>query len=232
MSLAPARVFSQPVGSEKGEYQVPPHSLSSGPGFGNRIAVTFDDGPSPGITEIVLKELANRKLCATFFMIGSKVQMYPALAKEVADAGHEIGNHSWDHPALSKMSEDKVDSQLQRTQDAIFAATGKTPVWFRPPYGAFRVKDQGHIPASKGLGIVFWSVDPRDWSQPGAEAITSRVMTATVPGSIVLLHDLHPQTATAVPGILDQLEDKDFNLTHISGFVGAPYASYYTANKT
>ena len=167
LTLAPQRIFSQPVGVEKGDYPVSPHFVSQGPGFGNRIALTFDDGPTPGVTELVLKELADHKLHATFFMIGSKVQMYPALAKEVADAGHEIGNHSWDHPTLSAMSDEKVDSQLQRTQDAIHDATGKIPVWFRPPYGAFSKTRQGHIPASKGLGIVLWSVDPRDWSQPG-----------------------------------------------------------------
>ena len=229
VTLTPQRMFGQPVTPEKEDAQISPHLVTHGPGFGNRIALTFDDGPTPGVTELVLKQLADHKLHATFFMIGANVKAYPALAKEVADAGHEIGNHSWDHPMLISMSEEKVDSQIQRTQDIIHEATGKTPVWFRPPYGAFSKDRQGHIPATKGLGIALWSVDPRDWSQPGSSAITSRVVTSTGPGSIVLLHDLHPQTAAAVPDMLNQLEEKDFNMVHLSGFLGAPYGSYFAS---
>ena len=230
-TLSPQRALAQVTDSVKSENQLVAHWVTHGPGFGNRIALTFDDGPTPGVTELVLKELGSRKLRATFFMIGSNVKAFPSLAKEVADAGHEIGNHSWDHPMLLTMSDEKVDSQLQRTQDIIHEATGKVPVWFRPPYGAFSKDRQGHIPASKGLGIAIWSVDPRDWSQPGAANIISRVVTATSPGSIVLLHDLHAQTAAAVPAMLDQLEEKDFNMTHLSGFLGAPYGSYFASTS-
>lgn len=199
-----------------------PHFVTAGNGFGNRIAITFDDGPNPGITEVVLEELAKRNLRATFFMIGRNVKAYPSLAKEVADAGHEVANHSYTHSAFNKMSDEKVMDELQMTQDVIAEATGKTPKWFRPPYGAFR-KNQGHMPLSKGLGIVYWSVDPQDWAQPGASVITSRVLGQTGPGSIILLHDLHQQTAQAVGNILDGLQEKSYNFTNMTHFVGEPY---------
>jgi peptidoglycan/xylan/chitin deacetylase (PgdA/CDA1 family) len=206
----------------KGEYELNAHFVNRGPGFGRRIALTFDDGPSPGITEVVLKELSKRNVTATFFMIGNKVERYASLAKEVSDAGHEIGNHSYTHPSLSSMPADKVDYEIQKTQEAIANATGKTPAWFRPPYGAFR-KDQGYIPRSKSLGVAYWSVDPRDWSKPGVGVIVSRVTSATNPGSIVLLHDLHTQTRDAVGSILDNLMESSFSFTRMSGFLGAPY---------
>lgn len=211
--------------------QTKAHLASSGPGFNNRIALTFDDGPTPGVTEIVLKELDKRALKVTFFMIGHNVRLYPALAKEVADAGHEIANHSYTHPALSSLSEERVNDELQKTQDVIHEATGKVPAWFRPPYGAFRVKDQGHIPRSKSLGVVLWSVDPRDWSKPGAGSIVQRVVSTTVPGSIILLHDLHSQTAEAAGTLLDLLMEKNYNFASMSHLLGEPYGEFYVANS-
>jgi peptidoglycan/xylan/chitin deacetylase (PgdA/CDA1 family) len=205
-----------------GEFQLNAHFVHRGPGLGRRIAMTFDDGPSPRVTEVVLKELAKRNITATFFMIGNKVERYASLAKEVASAGHELGNHSYTHPPLNTLSAAKVEYELEKTQEAIHAATGKVPVWFRPPYGAFR-NDQGSIPRAKSLGVAYWSVDPRDWSKPGASVITSRVTRMTNPGSIVLLHDLHSQTADAVGSILDNLMESSFSFSQLSGFLGDPY---------
>jgi peptidoglycan/xylan/chitin deacetylase (PgdA/CDA1 family) len=148
--------------------------------------------------------------------------MYPDLARAVVEAGHEVANHTFTHPTLSKLSSERVNSELQKCQDAIITITGKTPVWFRPPYGAFR-KDQGPIPRSKDLGVTYWSVDPQDWAQPGVAKITSRILTAARPGSIILMHDLHKQTAQAVPAIFDGLLEKDFNMTRLTGFLGNPY---------
>lgn len=203
-------------------YEVPPHFVSHGPGLGRRIALTFDDGPNPGITEIVLKELENRGMKATFFMIGQRVAACPALAKTVLEQGHEIGNHSYTHPKLSSLSDEKVRNEIESTQKTIQDATGYTPIWFRPPYGAFR-HNQGPIAESMGLGITLWSVDPQDWAQPGVDRIISRVTKQADAGSIVLMHDLHKQTAQAVSTIFDQLIEREFEFTTISGFLGKPY---------
>jgi len=212
----------------QGETQTSAHFVNKGPGFNNRIALTYDDGPSPGVTDIVLKELDKRSLTATFFMIGRKAEMYPALAKEVADAGHEIANHTYTHPTLSSLGRDRVNYELQKAQEVLVSVTGKTPMWFRPPYGAFR-KDQGPIPRSKELGVAMWSVDPRDWAKPGAGAIVQRVVTNTLPGSIILLHDLHSQTAEATGALLDRLMEKNYHFTRLSQFLGEPYGEFYNA---
>lgn len=206
----------------QGEFQVNANFVHRGPGLGRRIALTFDDGPSPGVTETVLKELAKRNILATFFMIGNKVERFASLAREVVAAGHEIGNHTYTHPALNTLPDARVEYEIEKTQEVISSVTGKVPMWFRPPYGAFRT-NQGSIPRAKSLGVAYWSVDPRDWSKPGVSAIVSRVTTTTNAGSIVLLHDLHTQTADATGAILDNLMESSFSFTPLTNFLGTPY---------
>jgi peptidoglycan-N-acetylglucosamine deacetylase len=202
-----------------------PLMVSSGPGFGNRLALTFDDGPTPGITERVLAELKKRDLRATFFMIGRNVKAYPDLAKRVYEEGHEICNHSFTHPKLSSLPDDRVREEIVRTQEEIVKATGYRPVWLRPPYGAFHRDRQGYIPQAENLGIVLWSIDPRDWAQPGSQKITDTIITQARPGSIILCHDLHAQTADALPTILDRLLEHEFEFINMSGFLGQPYVT-------
>ncbi len=196
--------------------------VSNGNGIGRRVALTFDDGPNNKVTERVLAELEKRSILATFFQIGTRVEAEPSMAKAVADAGHELGNHSLTHPQLTKLTEDRVAYELEKTQELIQAATGRVPVWFRPPYGAFR-HDQDFQAASRGLGVTLWSVDPRDWAQPGADKIAQLILAETRPGSIVLMHDLHAQTADALPRILDGLMERGFEFTTITGLHGLPY---------
>jgi peptidoglycan/xylan/chitin deacetylase (PgdA/CDA1 family) len=204
------------------EYQVDPSFVNAGPGFGNRVALTFDDGPTPGVTPSILKDLSQRNLKATFFMIGKKAETYSDLAKAVIDEGHEVANHTYTHPNLARLADSRVEYELKRGQEAVEKATGGHPVWFRPPYGAFK-RPQGKLALKQDLGIAYWSVDPMDWKRPGASAIANSVVSRSFPGAIILLHDLHQQTAEAVPAILDGLMERDFVLTKLSGFLGHPY---------
>jgi peptidoglycan/xylan/chitin deacetylase (PgdA/CDA1 family) len=200
-----------------------PHFVGYGSGFGNRIAITFDDGPTPGVTNIVLDELKRRNLRSTFFMIGQRCAAAPDLARRVRDEGHEICNHTFTHPKLNTLPDNRVDWELQMCQETIHKATDHVPVWLRPPYGAFR-KNQAFMPAQKNLGVVLWSVDPRDWSQPGEDKIVGTILSEARPGSIILCHDLHKQTANCVGRVLDGLLEKGFEFTNISNFVGPAYA--------
>ncbi len=202
------------------------HFITRGPGLGNRVALTYDDGPTPGVTDIVLRELAKRRLKATFFMIGKKAEMYPALAREVVDAGHEIANHTYTHPALNRMSEDRVDYEIRKAQEVLHNITGKQADWFRPPYGAFRT-NQGPVPLLYKLGVANWSVDPRDWARPGTQAIVDRIISQSHPGAIILLHDLHRQTADATGTVLDRLMERHYNLVLLTELMGQPYGPFY-----
>ncbi|MDD4932361.1 MAG: polysaccharide deacetylase family protein [Methylacidiphilaceae bacterium] len=197
------------------------HFANHGPGLGRRIAVTFDDGPTPGVTEKVLAALRERHLSATFFMIGQRVAAAPSLARHVREEGHEIGNHSYTHPQLGRLPAQQVVAQLQRTQEVIEQNTGFRPSWMRPPYGSFRPA-QAPIAAQEGLGVVLWSVDTRDWARPGTERILGTVLSQTRPGSIVLMHDLHLQTAEVVGRVLDGLLERGFEFATISNLLGAP----------
>ncbi len=202
----------------------PVHFIGSGSGFGNRIAISFDDGPTPGVTEVVLDELKKRNIRSTFFMIGKRVVAAPDLAKRVLAEGHEVCNHTFNHLKLNSLPDQQVDWEIQKTQDTIGEVLNQKPAWLRPPYGAFR-KNQMGIPVSKDLGVVFWSVDPRDWSQPGEAKIVDTILTETKPGSIILCHDLHKQTANCIGQVLDGLLARDFEFINMSEFLGQPFAS-------
>lgn len=138
------RLIAQPeahsaVVPSTGEYETPSGRpfVTNGPGLGRRISLTFDDGPNPNTSRIVLEELKKRDIKATFFLIGKNVDSYPDFAKRILDEGHEVANHSYTHPALGKLSDERVIEELTRCQESIIKATGFQPVWFRPPYGSF-----------------------------------------------------------------------------------------------
>jgi peptidoglycan/xylan/chitin deacetylase (PgdA/CDA1 family) len=198
------------------------HFISSGPDDGNRIAITFDDGPTPGVTDVILDELKKRNIHSTFFMIGKQVVAAPELAQRVLAEGHEVGNHTFNHLKLNTLPDRQVDWEIQKTQDTISDVLNYRPSWLRPPYSAFR-KNQIGIPQSRDIGVVFWSVDSRDWSQPGKEKMVNTILTHTKPGSIILCHDLHKQTANCIGQILDGLLDRKYEFTSISDFLGLPY---------
>lgn len=152
------------------------------------IALTIDDGPNPIYTPQVLRLLAKYKVTATFSMIGIEVRNYPAMAREVADAGHVIANHTWAHLNLPALSATQVVDQMNWATDEIHRATGRVPDLFRAPFGAWSPVVLRHC-AQTGMTPLDWSVDPRDWSLPGVTSIVDNIMDNTRTGSIILEHD-------------------------------------------
>jgi peptidoglycan-N-acetylglucosamine deacetylase len=187
---------------------------------GPYIAMTFDDGPSATLTPKLLDILAAHQIKATFFVIGENVAEHPEIVARAAREGHEIGNHSWSHPNLGKMSEDGVRSQLQRTDDAIKSATGSRPTLLRPPYGSITSREKRWIHDQFGYQIILWDVDPYDWKRPGPSVVRNRILKETRPGSIVLSHDIHPGTIEAMPSTFDALEAKGFKFVTVSELIG------------
>ncbi|MEP7014272.1 MAG: polysaccharide deacetylase family protein [Verrucomicrobiota bacterium] len=183
------------------------------------IAMTFDDGPSPTLTPKLLDLLAARQIKATFFVIGQNVAEYPELVARALREGHEIGNHSWSHPNLARMSDEAVKSQLKRTDDAIQHAAGVHPLLLRPPYGSITARQTRWIHDQFGYEIIMWDVDPLDWKRPGPTVVFSRILRETRPGSIVLSHDIHPGTIEAMPATLDQLAAKGFKFVTVSELI-------------
>jgi len=183
------------------------------------IAMTFDDGPSAENTPRLLEMLKQRNIKATFFLIGQNVAANPNIVKQILADGNEIGNHTWTHPQLSKLSDDKVTAEITKTQDAIKDASGYTPTLLRPPYGAITPRQREWISSQFGLNVILWSVDPFDWKRPGSAVITQRILSQARPGAIILSHDIHKQTVDAMPATLDGLIAKGYKFVTVSQLI-------------
>lgn len=176
------------------------------------IALTFDDGPAVTYTATLLKYLARYKARVTFFTVGQNVAAHPELVRAEAKAGHEVGNHSWSHPDLTRLTTAQVRQQLERTSAAIKAATGKTPTLFRPPYGAV----DAQVEAATTMSPVLWTVDTEDWKYRDAAKVAQTVITKATRNDVVLLHDIHPTSVAAVPEILRTLTARGYHFVTVS----------------
>ncbi|MFD3621095.1 polysaccharide deacetylase family protein [Streptomyces sp. NPDC058676] len=176
------------------------------------IALTFDDGPAAPETATLLNHLARYRARATFFTVGQNVAAHPELVRAEAKAGHEVGNHSWNHPDLTKLTPEQVAYQLGRTSTAIKAATGKAPTLFRPPYGAVNAK----VKASTTLSPVLWDVDTEDWKYRDSAKVAQAVISKARRNSVVLMHDIHPTSVAAVPELLRTLTTEGFHFVTVS----------------
>jgi peptidoglycan-N-acetylglucosamine deacetylase len=152
------------------------------------IALTIDDGPNAIYTPQVLRLLARYRVTAMFSMIGIEVSGLPGIAREVADAGHVIANHTWRHLDLGALSPSAVVSEMDQATEAIHSATGIVPSRFRAPYGVWS-RTVFRRCAETGMTPIDWSVDPRDWARPGVSSIVRDIMRTTRSGSIILEHD-------------------------------------------
>jgi peptidoglycan-N-acetylglucosamine deacetylase len=161
-------------------------SVHRGPGTRPAIALTFDDGPSESTPQL-LEILARYRAPATFFQIGTNVRRLPEVAREVVAAGHEIGNHTENHPMLALKSPIFIERELAQAQETIQRATGQLPRYFRPPYG---VRWFGLRQAQQRLGLtgVMWSSIALDWKRQ-TSSVVSRLTSGAVPGAILCLHD-------------------------------------------
>lgn len=194
-------------------------TISSGPTMNRRIALTFDDGPHQSITLKVLEALRSRSVKATFFVLGERVKLYPSVLQQIALEGHEIGNHTFSHHSLKELSAEASNQEVSLTQDIIKQTVGFEPRLFRPPYGALRADTQA-IFRQHNLQIVLWSVDPEDWKFRDATFIHDHVVKNVQPGSIILLHDIHPAIIAALPRILDTLIAQGYVFTTVSDLCG------------
>ena len=183
------------------------------------VAFTFDDGPTPFTDRLVdVLDAAGAK--ATFFMIGNKVAANPDGAKRVAQAGMEIGNHTWEHPNMTTIPQQYVPEQLSAAQDAITAATGHRPKLWRPAGGLTNdaVNQQA---AQQGLAGILWDVIPFDWINDSNTAATRyMLMTQIKPGSVVLLHDSYSSTVDLVAQFIPVLKANGYHLVTVSQLLG------------
>jgi peptidoglycan/xylan/chitin deacetylase (PgdA/CDA1 family) len=205
---------------------------SRGPSDQPIVAMTFDDGPHPQNTPRLLDMLRARNIKATFYVIGRSVDNYPQIVRRIVAEGHEIGNHTYTHRNLTKLGDSEVRNELVRTRDAIAKASGVQPRTMRPPYGALLQRQRGLIHEDFGYPTVLWSVDPRDWQRPGPSVVTSRILTNSHNGAIILAHDLHSPTVDAMPSTLDGLLRKGFRFVTVSQMIAMSEAASLAATDT
>jgi peptidoglycan/xylan/chitin deacetylase (PgdA/CDA1 family) len=154
------------------------------------VALTFDDGPNPKWTPLILQALAAAHVHATFCLIGRQAKQYPALVRAIVAGGHTLCNHTWDHDErLAHRTEEQILKEMSQSQAAITQASGGVvPHLFRAPGGSW--SPQVELLARRlHMTPLKWTVDPKDWARPGASRIVGVVMARLRPGGIVLLHD-------------------------------------------
>ena len=201
--------------------QAQDHFLSQGNPNLPEIALTFDDGPNPFYTPQILAILERYKIKATFFCVGWLVENYPDLVRQEQKAGHVVGNHTWSHPYLSRLSEPEIVTQLTRTSDAIQRVTGVRPTFFRPPFGDFGSAALTRV-YHLGLITVLWNDSPADWLRQGVDVILNRTLTRAGNGAIILLHDGggdRSQTVAALPFIIEGLQQRGFQLVSLQQLI-------------
>ncbi|MFC7748475.1 polysaccharide deacetylase family protein [Paenibacillus thermoaerophilus] len=188
---------------------------------GKAVALTFDDGPDKRYTTAVLDILKERGVKATFYLVGSNVEKYPDVVKRIGEEGHELGNHSWAHRDLRKMTADEIAADLERTNEAVFAAAGKRPATVRAPYGAVN-PDVREAAARIGLPLAGWNVDPRDWDGATAEQMMQTIKKQLRPKANILMHSFGgrkgdlSETIELLPKLIDYLKEQGYAFVYAS----------------
>lgn len=191
------------------------------------VALTFDDGPDR-YTERLLHTLRGAHVRATFFMLGMQVKQFPTVARHVAAATEEVGDHTWDHKDLTLISPHDARVEIARARTEIAAVIGMWPSLFRPPYGSINPKVAGLV-GGLGMPVIQWNVDTLDWRDRNATIVAQRAVSEARPGSIILMHDIYPSTVDAVPAIIKGLRHRGFTLVTVSQLLGStrPGQTYF-----
>ncbi|MFJ9624793.1 polysaccharide deacetylase family protein [Streptomyces sp. NPDC101181] len=185
------------------------------PDLGRSMVLSFDDGPDPRYTPHILATLREHRVRAMFFVCGEMAAAHPDLLREMADDGHVIGNHSWSHPLIPKLSRAAIRGELGRTSEVVETALGTAPLWYRAPYGAWN-RNSFEIGAELGMEPMAWTVDTLDWKEPGTGKIVRRVLDGAAPGVVVLSHDAggdRSQSVAALRRYLPRLLDDGYRVT-------------------
>ena len=175
------------------------------------LAITFDDGPGLYTSDLI-DRLNERDVKATFFIVGQNAEYYPEVVKKAADSGHELGNHSYDHPQLNEYGIDFIKEQISSTNRILKQADGKSIHLLRPPYGEFN----DDVAASAGAPMIYWSVDTNDWRTLDAEAVYYSIMDSVYDGAIILLHDIYESSCDGAIMAIDELKSQGWEFCTVS----------------
>lgn len=176
-----------------------------------KLALTFDDGPSAAYTERLLDGLKERGIKATFFLIGDNAQNNPELVKRIYEDGHVIGNHTYHHVDITKLSDKEAARELEETDRVIYGITGEHIKYVRPPFGSW----QKDLELNLDVFPVMWSVDPLDWTTENVDEIVNKVVTKIKENDIILLHDCYSSSVDAALRIADILTKEGYEFVTV-----------------
>ena len=177
------------------------------------MALTFDDGPSGRFTRRLLAGLEERQVQATFLLCGYRLEIYPELAKQIFEAGHEIGLHGYSHKDMAKLSRKELLREIRDTRALL--PDGCDATFLRPPGGSGTPLLE-KVAAQENLALLLWSVDPRDWAVHDASAVEAAVISQVQDGDVILLHDLSDSSVDAALSIIDRLHREGFRFVTVS----------------
>lgn len=185
------------------------------------IALTFDDGPHPKETNEVLNVLKKYKVKATFFIAGKHANWYSKPLIRASEEGHEIGNHTFNHPDISNLNNTQLENEIIKCEETLIKLTGKKPTLFRPPYGSYKKDELANIAKNHGYKIILWTtVDARDWQNPPANKIADTIINKAKNGDILLLHDYATNnTVEALDILIPEMIKKGFKFVTVSELI-------------
>lgn len=176
-----------------------------------KVALTFDDGPSSKYTPTLLAGLKERQIHATFFLMGKNIQGNEKIVKQMQEEGHLIGNHTYNHVQLDKISVRKAREEIEKTSNEIYEITGRYPTYIRPPFGAWR-KD---LDLSVTMFPVFWDVDTMDWKSKNVSQVMQIVNRQVHDGAIILMHDGYQTSVEAALQVVDTLTKEGYEFVTV-----------------
>ncbi len=180
------------------------------------VLFTFDDGPSPEFTPVVLKILKEHQVRAIFFIEGQLATSYPGLVRRISEAGHILGNHSYSHSHETRMSSQEFKADILKCQETIVGITGEEPSFFRPPGGAVSIASLA-VAAFNRLTTMLWTIEGYEWTQCrecDPNLIGRQMVSRIKGGDIVLMHDNNPKVPSILNLMLPKLKNREYDLAH------------------
>lgn len=191
------------------------------------VSISFDAAWGNEYTQSLLDTLQKYNIKTTFFLVGMWVDKFPDSVKAIAEAGHDIGNHSDNHPHLPKQSSEKIKEQIENCNNKVENLTGKKPILFRFPYGDYDNKSMTEL-ENLNMYPVQWNIDSLDWKDKKCDEMCKRIIPKLSPGSIILMHNGAKYTAESLPTIIEKIQAEGYKIVPISEII---YKDNYTINN-
>ncbi len=180
-------------------------------GIKPKIALTFDDGPHPVYTPMLLEGLQKRGVKATFFLIGKNIEGNEEIVKQMAEQGNIVGNHTYNHVKINDLPDLQACEEMKKTSDLVKKITGETTCYIRPPFGEW----DEHLDCGIAIISVMWTIDPLDWTTQNVSQVVNKVVTEAKEDDIILLHDCYASSVEAAFEIIDQLQAEGFEFVTV-----------------